>query len=73
MSECVKGAKNEARVKALEDRANKNDIEHVSFVKAIEDIRDRLLGRPAWNVVLLLTALCSLCTGLLVKMLAAVK
>lgn len=69
MDECVKGAQNEGRIKALEDRASKNDTEHGTFVTAINDIRDRLLARPAWTVVFLLMGLSSLCVGLIVKVL----
>jgi hypothetical protein len=70
MDECVHGTKNEGRIIALEDRAKRNDDDHISFVKAIEDIRDRLLARPAWTVVFMLMGLSSLCVGLLVKVLA---
>ena len=69
MEDCVKGAQNEGRIKALEDRASKNDVEHENFVTAINDIRDRLLARPAWTVVFLLMGLSSLCVGLIVKVL----
>jgi len=69
MEDCVKGAQNEGRIKALEDRASKNDVEHGNFVTAINDIRDRLLARPAWAVVFLLMGLSSLCVGLIVKVL----
>lgn len=67
-SDCVKGAQNEGRIKALEDRAEKNDADHKGFVETISDIRDRLLARPTWNVVVILNALVALCVGLMVAM-----
>lgn len=62
---CVHGAKNEGRIKALEDRAEKNDTDHASFVQTISDIRDRLLGRPTWAVLVIISFLSSVCVGLI--------
>lgn len=71
MSDCVQGAETKGRVKALEDRADKNDAEHVNFVDAIREIRDHLLARPAWPVVFLMMFMSSLCVGLIVKILTS--
>lgn len=60
---CVLGATNEQRVKSLEARM-------LTVENGIADIRDRLLGRPAWPVVIIITALSSLCVGLAVRVIA---
>jgi uncharacterized membrane protein YjjP (DUF1212 family) len=65
---CVKGAQNEGRIKAIEDRVDKNDVDHVNFAGAIKEIRDHLLARPAWPVVFMMMFMSSLCVGLIVKM-----
>jgi len=65
---CVEGAKHGEKILALEKRADKNESEHLSFSDAIREIRDHLLGRPAWPVVFLMMGLSSLCCGLIVKM-----
>lgn len=57
---CVLGAKNEQRIISLEKRIG-------SVEKAVIDIRDRLLGRPSWAVMLIITMLSSISVGLIVK------
>ncbi len=68
MTECAEGVRHQEKILALEKRADKNEAEHMSFSDAIKEIRDRLLGRPAWPVVFLMMGLSSLCCGLIVKM-----
>ena len=55
---CPTGIKNRARIQALEKTVDK-------VQSAIEDIRDRLLGRPSWVVLFLLTVMSSTIVGLL--------
>jgi len=57
---CVLGARNEQRIKGLEARILKVE-------EAIIDIRDRLLGRPTWIVMTIITILSSACVGLIVR------
>lgn len=68
MAECAEGVRHQEKIIALENRAQKNDEDHKSFADAIKEIRDHLLGRPAWPVVFLMMGLSSLCCGLIVKM-----
>ena len=34
------------------------------FVTAVNDIREKLLGRPSWGICLVITSLCSTVVGL---------
>lgn len=60
--ECVLGATNFQRINSLEKRAEK-------FETAITEIRDRLLGRPSWAVLIIITAMSSLIVGLILALL----
>lgn len=66
--ECVKGTQNAEKIIALEKRADTNDLQHQSFVAAINEIRDRLLNRPTPQMAALIAILSSACVGLLVKL-----
>lgn len=60
--DCVLGATNKNEISNLEKRV-------VVVEQAILDIRDRLLGRPSWAVMTIITVLSSICVGLIVKVL----
>lgn len=72
--QCATGIENRAKIKGLEDwqkRQNgdlqelKKDVREIK--EAISTIKVELVrGRPSWAVTTLLTALFSICTGLIV-------
>ena len=84
MDKCPKGVENETRVDGLDAKVdNYNSVLHhriddtnnrISAVEnAIIDIRDRLLGRPTWVIVFLLTFLSSAVVGLVVMLFRMMK
>lgn len=56
------------RVNGLEERADKQEKTNADIYTIIQDIRDRLLGRPSWAITFILAGLSSLCVGLLVRL-----
>jgi len=60
--DCVLGATNKNEIFNLEKRVG-------AVEQAIIDIRDKLLGRPSWAVMVIITMLSSICVGLIVKVL----
>ncbi len=51
--ECILGVKNEQKIKNLEGNMNEMKV-------SIIEIRDKLLGRPSWQVLFFLTGMSSL-------------
>lgn len=56
--ECVQGVKNAERISALEKNSE------TLFTK-LDEIREKLLGRPTWQVLFFITLLCSVASGAL--------
>jgi len=64
---CVLGAKNETRITDIERRMNACEINQKETRSDIAELRDDLTKRPQWSVLFIITALASLCTGLIIK------
>jgi len=62
MEKCTQGEVNSTKIMSMEKRMGNVET-------AITDIRDRLLGRPTWIVTFALTALTSICVGLMIALL----
>lgn len=64
--ECTVGATNSAKIQALE-REQKQQNEIIREVRNdLKEIRNNLNNRPTWPVTIIITALCTICTGLIV-------
>lgn len=64
--ECHVGASNKVEIENLK-REQKQQNEIIREVRNdIKEIRDHLNNRPTWPVTIIITALCTICTGLIV-------
>jgi len=73
MSEtCPVGVENKEKIKALEARQTKEEVENSKkfdeIFGTLKEIRDHLLQRPSWAVTVVITLLSSVCVGLIVRM-----
>lgn len=66
---CTLGIQNQTRIDNLERMAMEAKSAQNELWDAITDIRDRLLGRPSWTVVMLLTAMSSALVGMAIYIL----
>jgi hypothetical protein len=63
MDDCTLGVQNQTRIGNIEKKMDE-------FGEAINDIRDRLLGRPSWIITVLFAMMSSTVVGLLMKVVA---
>jgi len=59
--ECVLGATNRTRIKALEEQ-------FATMSDDIKEIKDKLLGRPTWFIAIAFTAMSSLIVFLIMEL-----
>jgi hypothetical protein len=67
---CMLGIKNETRIdnmaRELSDLKTKQSKDREDLFNIIGEIRDKLLGRPSWAVLFIMTAMSSGLVGLLI-------
>ena len=61
VTDCAVGIENKTRIDNME-----KDISQITL--AINDIRDKLLGRPSWVVLFLLSGMSSAIVGLIIML-----
>lgn len=72
--QCATGIENRAKIKSLEDWQKRQNGDLQELKKDVREIKESIStinvelvrGRPSWAVTTLLTALFSICTGLIV-------
>jgi len=64
--DCVQGAEHTQMIEAHSRDIARIEGNVAALFIAVDTIKDKLLGRPTWPVVFVLSSLSSLCVGLLV-------
>ena len=64
--DCPVGAANSTAIKSLEKGLESHERVLNEVRKDIKEIRDNLSSRPTWSVAIVVTILCTLCTGMAV-------